>query len=91
MEWGGLGFRELECFNRALLAKQGWRLSTIPNSILAISLKARYYPRNSFLQATLGYRPSYTWCGLIDSRPILKEGLCWTVRNGRCIRIFEDP
>ncbi|KAF5470931.1 hypothetical protein F2P56_011417 [Juglans regia] len=30
---GGLGFRELESFNTALLAKQCWRLVTKPNSI----------------------------------------------------------
>ncbi|XP_019150180.1 PREDICTED: uncharacterized protein LOC109146988 [Ipomoea nil] len=38
---GGMGFKKLSSFNLALLAKQGWRLLTNPNSLVARLYKAR--------------------------------------------------
>jgi hypothetical protein len=58
---GGLGFRDLVIFNRALLAKQGWRIMQDPNSHTARILKAKYFPNSSFLEVPIGSRVSYIW------------------------------
>jgi ribonuclease HI len=90
-EKGGLGFRDLEFFNLALLAKQGWRLLQNPNSLVATIMKAKYYPNSSFLEANIGRKPSYAWRSIWNSKTLLKEGLIWRVGDGRTIRIWDDP
>ncbi|KAG8499231.1 hypothetical protein CXB51_005735 [Gossypium anomalum] len=88
-ESGSLGFRNLAKFNLALLAKQGWRLIDDPNSLLARTLKAKYYPSTDFLNSGLGNLPSYTWKSIWAAKGLLLLGLCWRVGNGHDIRI-ED-
>jgi hypothetical protein len=58
---GGLGFKCLKDFNLAMLAKQVWRLHTIPNSLISKVFKARYYPNSDILQANIDNTPSYAW------------------------------
>ena len=46
---GGLGFRNLLCFNKAMLGKQIWRLVRYPNLLVSSILKSKYYPKDSIL------------------------------------------
>ncbi|XP_028079980.1 uncharacterized protein LOC114281631 [Camellia sinensis] len=68
---GGLGFRKLAAFNKAMLAKQGWRLLKFPNSLLASLLRAKYYLHADFLSSSIGSNPSFTWCSIFDAKPLL--------------------
>lgn len=60
-QFGGMRFRNLSDFNRALLAKQVWRIIREPNSLLATVLKARYLKHTDIMEAGIGSNPSYIW------------------------------
>lgn len=51
---GGLGFRDLEAFNRAMFAKQVWRLLKNPNSLARQVLKSKYFLSDNILTVRLG-------------------------------------
>jgi hypothetical protein len=89
-EVGGMGFRDLECFNVALLAKQGWRLIQSPDSFVARILKEKYHPNCMFLEAPLSRNPSYVWRSIWNAKSLLMEGMMWKVGNGRSIKIWGD-
>ena len=46
---GGLGFKDLKAFNKALLGKQIWRILTKPNLLVSKVLKAKYFLKESIL------------------------------------------
>ncbi|KAK8303761.1 hypothetical protein V6Z12_D04G172900, partial [Gossypium hirsutum] len=89
-DFGGMRFRNLSQFNIALLAKQGWRLLKDQSSLLACSLKAKYYPNSNFLKANLGTYPSYTWKSIWSAKGLLLEGLGWQLGTGTNIDIWDD-
>ncbi|GAU20573.1 hypothetical protein TSUD_33200 [Trifolium subterraneum] len=87
---GGMRFRNLSAFNEALLAKQGWRILAEPQTLLARTLKAKYFPQCKFLQAKPGYRSSYCWQSIQKASWILKRGCLWLIGNGQNTKIWED-
>lgn len=54
---GGMGFRDLSTFNKALVAKQGWRIFTQPNSLMVHVLKAKYFSHVNYFYANIGITP----------------------------------
>ncbi|GAA0168631.1 hypothetical protein LIER_23304 [Lithospermum erythrorhizon] len=89
-EVGGLGFQRVQDYNNALLCKQAWRLLTDPDSTLALTYKARYFPNGSFLTAELGTKPSYTWLSLLSIRDLINKRTKWELGNGKSINIWKQ-
>jgi ribonuclease HI len=88
---GGMGFRDLQAFNLALIAKQGWNILTKPHTLLAKLYKARYFPNSSLFESKIGHNPSYAWRGIWKARQILMRGCRWSIGSGTNIRVMNDP
>ncbi|KAJ0078579.1 hypothetical protein Patl1_23480 [Pistacia atlantica] len=87
---GGLGFKDLELFNLAMLAKQGWRLLHYPNSLALRVLSAKYYPEGNFLEAKVKRTSSFIWRSVMAVRSVLESGLMWRIGNGSKAQIWQD-
>ncbi|PNT62574.1 hypothetical protein BRADI_4g05372v3 [Brachypodium distachyon] len=88
---GGMGFRDLFCFNFALLAKQCWRLITNDESLCTRVLRAKYFPDGNLLDVPLKKRASYSWQSIWAGIQTFKRGCIWRVGNGEKINIWTDP
>jgi hypothetical protein len=74
---GGMGFRDMRLFNKALLARQVWKLIQYPESLCAILLKARYYPNGELIDIVFTGMASPTWKSIEYGLELLKEGIIW--------------
>ena len=88
---GGLGMRNLQMFNAALLTKQAWRVIKFPESLMARTLKNKYFPNTSFMEAKKSPVASFTWRSILSARDLLHKGLRKVVGNGQTVDIWEDP
>ena len=87
---GGMGFRDFRSFNKALLAKQCWRLWQNPDNFFAKIMEGKSFLGSTILEAHLGARPLYVWRSIHSSCSLLKAGLIWRVGNGAQICIWKD-
>jgi hypothetical protein len=84
---GGMGFRDLISFNKALLAKQCWRLTQYPDSLVGKIIKGKYFHGETLLKANLGSRPSFAWRSILAARDLFKEGIMWRIGDGKSVSI----
>lgn len=83
---GGLGFKDFDDLNLALLAKQAWRFIQEPHSYWASTLKGVYFPNRTFWNATKQRGSSWVW----QSRELLKTSGKWFVGSSHNIDVSKD-
>ena len=54
---GGLGIKDIQQFNKALLGKLAWRILTNPNCLLARTLLGKYCHASAFLKVSCSSSP----------------------------------
>ena len=87
---GGMGFKDLENFNDALLAKQAWRLFHQKNSLFYRVFKARFFPHCSILETPYSSSRSYAWHSILKGQDLLLKGAWWRVGSGDTISVWND-
>ena len=80
--WGGMGFKDFSLFNKAMLAKQGWRLLYKPESLCARFLRGKYYHDRNFMSAVNKRNASHTWRAILYGREALHLGLIKRIGDG---------
>ena len=89
-EDGGMGFKEIDKFNEALLAKQVWCMMNNSDSLCYKFLKDRFFPNCSILEANDLKVGSYAWKSILSAREPVKKGVVWHIGNGDTVSIRED-
>ena len=84
-----MGFRELQKFNDALLAKQVWRLMTNQDSLFFHFFKAKFFLHRLIFYAKEN-KGSYAWKRILKRRDTIRRGMQWRIGDGYSVRIFQD-
>lgn len=86
-----MGFRDLESFNQALLAKakQVWRILQHPECLMAHVIKARYFPEGAILTEVQRKKAPYAWKSLLYGIDLLKQGMRFVIGQGNTVNMWK--
>ena len=86
---GGLDFKDLCKFYKAMLAKQVWRLIHDKESLFYKVSKAKYFPNCSifYAKSSMG---SFAWKSILWSKDLIEKGSIWRIGCGALVRIYRD-
>ena len=84
-----MGFKDLCNFNKAMLAKQVWRLIEDKESLFYRVFKVKYFPNCSIFEAKSSYG-SFAWKSILWSRDLIERGSFWRISDGKSVQIYKD-
>jgi hypothetical protein len=87
---GGLGIRNLQAMNQALIVMAAWRLADQPNNFLHLVLKSKYFPESSIWRPNSNVPKSAFWASILKILPILKAHSFYQITMGQ-ISIWSTP
>lgn len=71
-EMGGIGYKDLQQFNLAMLAKQGCRILKNPNCLMSRLLKEKYFRDRDVWETREGGNPSFMRRSILTGGDFLK-------------------
>ena len=74
-----------------MLARQGWRILMVPDSLCAQVLRAKYFADGKIFEAVEKPNISYSRRSILRGLKALKEGFIWRVGTDENINIWLDP
>ncbi|XP_027067847.1 uncharacterized mitochondrial protein AtMg00310-like [Coffea arabica] len=86
---GGLGFRDLEAFNEALLAKQLWRIITFPNLLMSKVIRAKFLKDPNGLENNPSQSASWTWKSIHSAWRLIQRGLWKRIGKGCQVNMWK--
>ena len=88
---GGLGFRDIQDFNKALLGKLAWKLLTKQDCLLSRILLGKYCHADSFLRVPCSSSASHGWRGITAGRDVIIQHLGKMIGNGNSTKLWHEP
>lgn len=85
----GMGFRDIQNFNKATLAKQVWRFLNNKDSLIFKVFSSKYFLTGNMLEIPIPSKCSYAWRSILQSRDVIQKGTVWRVGDGRMIDIWS--
>jgi hypothetical protein len=87
---GGLGIRNIQAMNQALIVMAAWRIVDEPNDLLHAVLKSKYFYDSSIWRPNPNVPKSAFWASILKVLPILKAHCFYQITQG-CISIWSTP
>jgi hypothetical protein len=87
---GGLGIRNLETINKALILTAAWKIVTLPDSNTAKILKAKYFHNTSFWRANPKLPKSAFWTSILKVKNQLEDATTIQFYRGNT-SIWSEP
>ncbi|KAH9734293.1 putative ribonuclease H protein [Citrus sinensis] len=88
---GGLGFKDMDLMNKALLMKVAWDLFINPSKLCSQVLISKYAaPCDMLITDVPSKNGSYLWRSMGKIWKDFQRGLRWSIGNGQRVKFWDD-